>query len=576
MDQTMNLKELAGELAQNGISVSQQAPEEKSDVNYSQNNTVDVSVEGEMPITPEHVVTTNTTTEVSKIVTVGDTPVIIAPPTQVHTQQKIEMPQDPNLEHAKRSFEETLMDTPTPVAIGLSNDTLENPSVDNIPIRDTGKISDDEIAIVKQFAPNLTNEQLVNAGPGLYAKFLDYKKNLIIKEGFGPEDAVTAAIAYMKKNYESEIPESIADNTNNTPDATATVIIDKSKEDINDLGLTRDEHEKLEKVKKIRLVVVEDMDLNNITIERPVEEHKADYVKSLESSISNYHVPLPMFGDFVSFRGAQIVQMINVINYEDARIEEIINKKASLIYDKLVTSSILRKYDSNGKISMNYTEFINKFPYQDIDIALYGILCASNMEETSTSLTCETCSHTWDQKYNLKKLLQLDGVSDAFKQRIDSCIKYKSNDIELKKLHDTMKKARRYKSPFSGNIYDLSYPTVARATNLLKRIDQNDQVMTYDSAIALYLSKILVYNKNKNSYVEVSAEETDLLLDIMLSLCNEDMNMLANQIREDLFYTPTFSLKVVCPSCHKESTLPLSIENMIFLAAQDSMVEIAN
>jgi hypothetical protein len=225
---------------------------------------------------------------------------------------------------------------------------------------------------------------------------------------------------------------------------------------------------------------------------------------------------------------------------------------------------------------MTYSEFVNKFPYLDIDIALYAILCASHTEESSTSLTCEVCKHTWDQKYALKKILKLDNVSDSFKERIENCLKYKGNDIELNKIYESMRKARRYKSPFSNNIYDLSYPTIARAMNLMKRIDQDDPVMTYNSAIALYLSRISIYNKNKGTYVEVLADETDLILDTMLTLSNEDLQMISLQIKDDLVYKPSFGLDTTCPSCHNTSTLNLDIESMVFLLAQDSMVEITN
>ena len=100
--------------------------------------------------------------------------------------------------------------------------------------------------------------------------------------------------------------------------------------------------------------------------------------------------------------------------------------------------------------------------------------------------------------------------------------------------------------------------------------------MTYLSAIALYMSRILVYNEAKNSYVEVTADETDLMLETMKTLSNEDVNMLAKQIHDELYYAPQFILSSKCPSCGKTSEIPVSIENLIFLIARDSMVEIDN
>ena len=527
-----------------------------------------VAQTGNIPAMENHA-NTEIPTEQNGATMVGDTPVIIAPPKRPATPA----PVDNNMGAANPLF-----NTPVPTAIGLDADTL-NSVIPNITLGPMtavgspnaipeGSLRPEQVQMLEELMPDMPEDERMRRGRPILESFEKIMKDLIVNIGLTPEEAKTAATNQIRRKLTADYEEYQKENP-----STAVVTINKT-DNINDLGLTTEEHQKLEKVKKVRLVVVEDMELANITIERPNEEHKADYVKSIEGSLSKYHVPLPMLGDFVGFKGAQIVQMINIINYEDSRIDETINTKASLIYEKLLNGTVLHKYNEEGKSVMSYTEFINKFPYQDIDMALYGILCASSMEESSTSLTCEGCAHTWDQKYNLKSLLKLDNVSDEFKQRIDDILKYKGNDIELSHLYMEMRKARRYKSPFSGNIYDLSYPSVARAINLLKRINQDDPVMTYVSAIALYFSRVLIYNEAKNSYVEVTAEETDLMLDTVQTLINEDMNMLANQIRTDFFYAPQFALEVECPSCHKKSALPLSIENLIFLKAQDSMVEI--
>ena len=49
---------------------------------------------------------------------------------------------------------------------------------------------------------------------------------------------------------------------------------------------------------------------------------------------------------------------------------------------------------------------------------------------------------------------------------------------------------------------------------------------------------------------------------------------MVNKVQEDLLYHPEFMMEVECPSCHRISKIPLDIDNLIFLMAQDSMVEI--
>ena len=499
---------------------------------------------------------------------VGDTPVIIGAPVKT----------------GATGVPSELMNTPTPVDTGLYQDILDTPKPQfymaaqtpqhgaslnpNAPNPNAG-IPQADLDMLEEIMPDLSvDARLEIALPVLETKG-EIIKNLMITMGFTQQEAETAATNQIRKKLTDEYAAQKA----STKESVGVVTIDKT-DDPNGLGLTKEEHEKLEKVTKVRLVVVEDIDLANIKIERPNEEHKADYIKSIEGSLSKYAVPMPMLGDFVSFKGAPMVQMVNVINYEDSRIDEIISTKASLIYEKMIGGVVMEKYDTDGKSVMSYNEFANKFAYQDIDMALYGILCASSMEENSTSLTCNACKHEWMQKYNLKSLLRLEDIPTAFKERVDDILNFKSNDIEMRKIYEAMRRVRRYKSPFTGNVYDLSYPTIARATNLLKRVDSKDNVMTYLSAIALYLSRILIYNEAKGTYVEITAEETPLLLETMKTLTNDDINLLSKQIRDDLYYAPQFVLPAVCPSCGKKSEIPVGIDELIFLTAQDSMVEI--
>ena len=499
------------------------------------------------------------TANATEVEYVGNTPVIIAPP--------------------KKEFGnpmKDLMSTPTPSAIGLDTDTLKAPqmNVDLSPIsKNSGTLQNmpypEYMDMLQEIMPDIDPSDRIKIAKPILDTKDSIKKDLIINGGLTPDEANIAVNNQLRK----KISDAYEKHNDKSTDEVGTVVINKT-DDPNNLGLTKEEHLKLEKVKKVRLVLVEDMDLANITIERPAEEHKADYVKSIEGSLSKYSVPMPMFGDFLSFRGAPMIQLVNTVNYEDARIDEIISTKASLIYEKLIGGCVLQKYDTTGKNTLSYNEFANKFAYQDIDMALYGILCASSMEENSTSLTCQSCSHQWMQNYNLKSLLKLDGLSEVFKGRVDEVLKNKSNDIEMRKLYEGMRKAKRFKSPFTNNIYDLSYPTIARATNLLKRINPDDDVMTYLSAVALYLSRILIYNEAKGTYVEITADETPLMLETMKSLSNEDINMLTTQIREDLYYTTQFILHARCPECGKESDIPVNIEHLIFLTARDSMVEI--
>lgn len=512
--------------------------------------------------------------------------VIIAPPRK--KEQKVN-PAEAQVAAMDDQIQKNLMDTeapvakpkPVPVAVGLSEESLKTENYVNARpttgegagkytnvINYVGFLNEKQRELIKEYAPNIPEDQFVEKIIPLFTRTPDTLRQLFLTSQMDQDKAEEYVYNEIVADLKKADAEYVEKNA-----STAQVVIDKTQ-DANDLGLTAEEHEKLERAKRIRLVLVEDKDLANIKIAKTPEEHKADYIRSIGGSISNYSVPLPMFGDFVTFRGAQILQLINAVTFDDARLHEILNTQASLIYDKLVGGSILKRYDDDGRSIMSYEEFINKFPQSDVDMAIYGIVCASSMEETNVDLKCNNCNHSWSRKYNLKNLLNLNNISDKFKARVDSIIANKNNAEAMLNIQKEMDRVFRYKSPFSGNIYDLSYPTIARSINIMRRVNEDDMMQVYTTTAAIYLRRVLIYDSTHDNYVEVSSTEPDLLLEVVHSLSNEDMTMLVQQIQQEMMYTPQFVLDGTCPSCHQQINQPIPISQLVFLLARDSMAEI--
>lgn len=422
-------------------------------------------------------------------------------------------------------------------------------------------LSDEEL---EALAPNMPDTERKRVADKLLLDKATYIKKLIMS-GFTPDEAEEAAAANIKKGISSADAEYQAAHPTN-----AVIEINKTT-GVSDLGLTQEEHNKLQKVRTIKLITVEDVELKSIKVKPIDAAHKVDYIRSIDNSLSQYSVPLPMLGDFISFRGAQIVQLANAIEYEDNKLDESITRKANLIYDKIISGTLVKKNDENNKVTLSYAEFVNLFPYQDLDMALFGILCASSTEESSTVLHCNACGHDWDQKYNLKTLLQMDGLSDDIKQRYDDILSHRSDHTTLQKMHNDMKAARRYKSPFTNNIYDITYPTIARAVNILRKIDQEDSVQVYNSALALYMNALYIYDAKMDDYLMIDENEVDTMLSTILTLPDDDIQMLLAQAQKEISYTPSFAIKTACPACKKTHTINVGIDQLVFLKAQDSL-----
>lgn len=517
----------------------------------AENNEVEYFQESSTPV---HSVSSNNNNESNideePAVIIGSTPKKVEPPTE--SIQNISTENNPN------PFANMPPETagPTPIMPDL-NDT------DMVSTPTQAGMSDEDLA---KLAPHLPTEKRNEIATNMMAEKSRYVKQLIL-DGFSPEEAEKAASNRFSKEMAAKDEEYAKEN----PEI-GVIRIDKTTA-VEDLQLTAEEHEKLVPTKAIKLVLVEDADLKNIEIENVAAEHKVDYIRNLEGSLSKYSVPIPIYGDYMSFRGAQLIQIANLESRDDDRLEDDLNRKASLIYSKLIGGTLIKKCDDKGKTVMSYQEFTNKFSYMDIDMAIYGILCASNPEEGSTTLTCQKCNHTFEHKYNFKRLMTTDGLTDEIKQRYEDILENRTNNNALKELHDATNKAHRYKSPFTNNIYDIGVPSIARMIDVFKRINQEDSVMVHNSIFASFINSMYIFNQNTGKYLQITDGEIDLMLDTISDIPQDDITMLQKQIAT-MSYSPRFAIVGDCPSCNNHYDIPVNVDNLLFFKQRDLQREI--
>ena len=422
-------------------------------------------------------------------------------------------------------------------------------------------ITDEDLRAIM---PDLTDEVFVIHSVTLRKKVEEHRKKLIM-HGFTIEEANEATMNMLRKNGKEINDNFLIENPN-------LGIITINKCDVDKLELTQEEHEKLSKTKSLRLVLVEDRELKNIEIEKIDKKSKSIYLKSIEGALSKYSVPLPLTGDFITFKGAQLIQLISAVKNEDESLSDNISRKASLIYDRLFQGGIINKYNENN-IVMSYNDFINIFKFNDIELAIYGILVASSPEDMETPLTCGACKHQFNQKFNLKTIFSAEKVSDKFKEIFDGILSNKNNIDELQKYHDAANKVDRFMSPFSKNIYDISYPTIGKAIQVYNHIDADDDTMIYLSVLALFLHEVFIYNEKNDSYIQIESDEIPLMLEVLQEFAQEDIDIISSQMKE-MMYQPEFIIKSQCPHCGNNMSNTVNIDYLVFLRAQDSFTEI--
>jgi len=424
------------------------------------------------------------------------------------------------------------------------------------------ELTDDDL---KAEMPDLDMEEALLAYPKIREEIEKYRKNLIIHQGFSLEEANTAAISRLKKRGKEE-------NDAYLEKHPKVGIVEIDKKNVDNVEFTSEEREKLSKVKVIELHVVEEQELPTMKIKKVSKKERSAILQNLENNLSQYSVPLPIMHDYVRFRGAQIIQMVQAVQFEDDKPEDVISKKASLVYTQLSGGTNLVKYDEEGKCILTYNDFINKFPYHDLDMAMYAILVASSTENLELELTCRSCDQAFTVSYNTKEFLSVNDLPDNFKKKFDDILKNRKDTNFLIKGYDENSKAIQVESPITHNRYDITYPTVGVMIDMYKAINQEDPTIVYLSAMVAFVHKMYIYDNTSDSYVEIFEDEYKELFDAFQVLPQEELDILSKFL-EPFIYKPTFLLKSKCTKCGNEMTNELSIDNLVFLKARNSRVE---
>lgn len=411
----------------------------------------------------------------------------------------------------------------------------------------------------------LDNESYTAVSAEIRQQLAVYRKSLVLKSGFTEEEANEAAHARLKKL----MGEAVEDHLTKHP---KVGVVEIKKGDEDKLGLTKEEHEKLAKVKVVKLKVVEEADLKEIKIKKLDKKHKTKYLQTMDSPLSKFDVPLPLTADFMTFRGAQIMQLMTALGSEEDGPAEITTKQANLLYDRLWTGVNYQKYGEKSEVKMTFELFTNIYKYHDIELGMYAVLVASSMNDIETTLTCGQCEGEFKYKYNLSSLLNLNDIKDKFKEKFNRVLQNKTSKIGLEKLREENDTVYRVQSPYTHNVYDINTPSIARALSIFNKVDMSDEVMLYLSAIALFIQTILVYDPKDGEYISIEENEYGELFDILQSIPQEDIDLLTEYLK-DKFYSPKFILKSTCPHCKNEMTNEFKVSELVFLKAQDSQTE---
>lgn len=422
---------------------------------------------------------------------------------------------------------------------------------------------------VKATMPSITGDELDKKSLEMMGDLKKYRTNLIVNEGMTPEEADEATKNRMKHLGTKLNNEWIDQHPH-------TGVITINKEDSDKLALTPEEHDKLITTKSIKLVCVENKELETLkVIDAPtVIKDKLLYIRKSNNAGARYSLPMPIFGDYVTFHGATARSLMQEgIDREKETTLQALERKAQFVYDHFIGGHLMNKYNENGVTMIDFNEFCNRFPWFDIDLAIYGIYVASSPETYTGAITCSFCNEQFDYDFHADKMLITDDFSDNIKKSIDNILQNVTNEEGLKKIHDNNMSAIRMKSPKTNNIYSIQTPTISKARSVFNFKDNdtdNDIGMIVD---LLIIREMWIWIPENQAYIHIEPNEQELMYQILKDL-NEYDYQLISKFLPDYIYVPRFGARTKCPKCDHDLVLQTGIDELVFLLAQDITAEI--
>ena len=444
------------------------------------------------------------------------------------------------------------------------------------------KVTHEDIIATMPDVDEKIREQKANE---LYDDIKKYREELITAYGMDYAAADEAA-----KNRVLNLGKKVNNEWLDNNPHTGVIMI--KKEDEKNIQLTDEERNKLDKVKAIHLVLVEDAEIKTTKIVQPPRnKDKLRYIRSLSSSY--YSIPLPIWGDFVTFSSSPARNIMDAISgRSDESVTDALERKASFVYEHFVGSNNILRYDptdptqermnAGKEIIHSFNEFCGSFPYADLDLAIYAIYIASSPESYKINLTCGYCHKEFEYGVNPKNMLSLDATFGAkqegsdeepvLRQAYTNILAHSSDNDYLHAMHVENQKTMIMKSPKTKNIYYIQSPSLSRAREVFSFISKNEDAG--DAIVASYLRELKVYDPSQDGYIEISGDETDVMVDYIRTMNEIDFRMLVNEIDKRVYSVRLRDSSVHCAHCDHDNTFEPDLYKLVFRLAQESIEEV--
>lgn len=352
------------------------------------------------------------------------------------------------------------------------------------------------------------------------------------------------------------------------------ILIDKTGLGGN-FDFTEEEKEKLFSASEIVIKEVEEVSLQSIKVKK-AERSFIDTVNEFQMSSSKVPVVFPASRFRAYMTGLSYGEMGDIaLNTENITFDQI-HKKLSVIYNKMINPSC-------GKFE-SFEDFLRKFAYVDIDLAIYGLVVATFPEVDDIPLTCNhpQCKKSFNHKFSPRTLIRFENSDMKFISAMNDVIDCKESDFDDLVKESPTRTYKRYKLPESGFIVDIG---IASSYDYLYDIVENmmgdkfaemhpddvNGILQLNTALLGFVRGVYVPNSD-GEYVQYTKFED--MIQALYYIKPYDIAVLSSILSKyGESYQVSFELKdVICPHCGtKTKSIPLDINYLVFLKYQRLM-----
>lgn len=350
-----------------------------------------------------------------------------------------------------------------------------------------------------------------------------------------------------------------------------TIILNKLNE--KTVTFTDDEREKMIKTNVINVRVMDTLDINSAEIDRsPVSFN--DLINEFKCDTIQTPVVFPQSGFRAYMTGLSVSEMLAFgLNGENAYTVDDIKKRLSIAYRHMVNPTIYIE---------NFDDFLNKFAWSDLEIAVWGMLISSFPVEDTITLRCgkKDCAKSYEVKYNPSAILDWEAVSKDFINLFEEVISCTEPNTENIAKRSPIRKSLIVELPYTKMRAELGRPSahdyVARIAPAMvdeKSIKAIVGENPSDRDMSIFLATMFVrvlYVPANGKYHPVTSYKS--VYQMLSCLRPGELDALVSVVNnkfpdtEPAFYLP----KSKCPYCGNVSDkIEITASELLFQRAQD-------